>query len=247
MDLLLNRKKCALLAEKGITAYQIIAGEGGLDGERVDSFFSVRTLLVNIPPGGRRDPKAAQQYPQRIRILVREARRMGVRRLLFISSIGVFGDVPSIVTEMTALNPKTASGRALAEAEHWLNRQKGLDLTVLRFAGLVGGQRKAGHFLAGKKNLSGAKSPVNLIHLDDCIQIIFQILRQEKWGCVLNAAADQHPTRQQFYTYQAQKEGLEPPSFAKNGDGIKPGKIISNTYLKAVLGYDFIYPDPMGF
>ena len=130
--------------------------------------------------------------------------------------------------------------------ENWLQTQTDLNVTILRFSGLVGGDRKAGRFLAGKKNVPNGTRPVNLIHRKDCIRIIFEILRQERWQEVFNAAADGHPSRQEFYIHQALKLNLQPPSFATPDEKLE-GKIISNVKLKEMLGYTFQYPDPMEF
>jgi nucleoside-diphosphate-sugar epimerase len=149
------------------------------------------------------------------------------------------------VAEEDNPEPERASGKALVVCEKFLKEQKDLNTTILRLAGLVGGDRKAGRFLAGKKDLSNAKAPVNLIHRDDCIQIISQILQQNKWGLTLNAAADEHPEKANFYKAQTEKLGLEPPTFQEQN---KPSyKIVSNQKLKQVLNYTFLHPDPMDF
>ena len=67
--------------------------------------------------------------------------------------------------------------------------------------------------MAGKKNLPGGQSPVNMVHRDDAIQVIAQIIASETWNETFNVCADEHPTRSLFYTAQAQKEGLEVPTF----------------------------------
>lgn len=238
-------EKLPELEERGIEAWRIKVGEE-LDGEDLTGFFDAETLIVNIPPGGRRNPEVALKHPQQIKAVVEAARLGSVRQILFVSSTGVYGDVDGLVTETTPASSLTVSGKALAAIEEWLGRQQDLRVTILRLAGLVGGERKAGRFLAGKTNVPNGNDPVNLIHREDCIRIICEILRQEQWGEVFNACADQHPTRRDFYIHQAEKEGFTPPVFAPD-DGLQKGKIISNVKLKSVLGYQFLYPDPMQF
>lgn len=233
------------LKAKGVEAY-LIKVEENLRGENLDSFLAADTLIINIPPGGRRDPEAARRHPQQIRAVVEAARRGGVQRILFISSTGVYGDDDKIVTEEDSPHPQTASGRALATIEDWLRQQRDFEITILRLAGLVGGERKAGRFLAGKTNLPKGAAAVNLIHRDDCIRIIYEILRQAAWGEVLNACADRHPSRREFYTRQAQKDGFTPPTFVEELTG-EQGKVISNEKLKRLLNYQFLHPDPMKF
>ena len=55
---------------------------------------------------------------------------------------------------------------------------------------------------------------------------------------MLNACADGHPTKKEFYTRAALAIGLEPPTFA---DDVKEYKIASNARLKELIGYEFIH------
>lgn len=241
-----RKEKIAELEKRGVEAYLIKVDET-LQGERLSSFFAADTLIINIPPGGRRNPEVARRYPEQIKAIVEAARQGGVRQVLFISSTGVYGDDDGIVTEDDSPRAQTASGQALQIIEEWLLQQPDFHLTILRLAGLVGGERKAGRFLAGKTNVPHGATVVNLIHRDDCIRIIHEILRKEVWDEVFNACADEHPSRREFYTHQAQKEGFIPPSFTEDEPVEKRGKIVSNEKLKRLLNYEFLHPDPMAF
>ena len=57
------------------------------------------------------------------------------------------------------------------------------------------------------------KGYINLIHRDDCIQIINRIITNNIWEETLNACADSHPTRRDFYTREYLKEGRKTPVF----------------------------------
>jgi hypothetical protein len=74
------------------------------------------------------------------------------------------------------------------------------------------------------------------------VQLLAEILRQNKWGEIYNAAADGHPSRQEFYTAAAQAIGLTPPQFAAPIP-FDTFKIISNEKIKKDLQYQFIYTD----
>jgi len=117
-------------------------------------------------------------------------------------------------------------------------------LTVLRFAGLVGAGRKASHFLAGKTNLPNPDHAVNLVHLADCIAIITCIIQKEIWGETYNVVADEHPSRQDLYIHLSTEAGIT-PTFSEQVT--RPNKIVSNQKLKQDLGYQFIHPDPRFF
>ena len=111
--------------------------------------------------------------------------------------------------------------------------------------GLVGGDRKAGRFLAGKKDVKNGNAPINMIHRDDCIGVINEIVEQEIWEETFNVCADEHPTRKEFYLAQTAKQELEAPTFSDDEE--VSFKIISNEKVKTLLGYNFLYPDPMEF
>jgi len=114
--------------------------------------------------------------------------------------------------------------------------------TVLRFAGLIGYDRMPGRFLSGKRDVKNGNAPVNLIHRDDCIQIIFEIIKQGVWGEILNGCCDKHPLRKEYYTRQAKIIGACLPTF--DDSEVSNYKIISNKKLKKILNYRFKYPDP---
>lgn len=236
--------KLLTLTEAGISPFLIKAGDN-LEGDNLRDFFQTDLLFVNIPPGGRRDPDVEETYPRKVKAIVEMAMRMEVPELVFVSSTGVYGNDNTTLDESAALNPSTASGRALVVIERYLQLLRAPRSTVLRMGGLVGSSRKPGRFLAGKKDIPNGEAPVNLVHLDDCIGLIQSLIEQEAFGHTLNVVADGHPTRAAFYTAQAEKEGLEPPTFKGNKE--LAYKIISNERAKTLLGYTFRHPDPMTF
>jgi NAD dependent epimerase/dehydratase family enzyme len=106
---------------------------------------------------------------------------------------------------------------------------------------LIGYNRNPGEFFTKGKLVHNPDSYVNLIHRDDCIGIISQIVEQEVWGEVFNCCADTHPTKREFYTQAAKSTGVPPPEFV-NSDS-DSFKIISNQKVKQVLNYEFLHAD----
>ena len=239
-------EKLELLREKGIQAYQIIAGTT-LEGKDLDSFFQSDILMINIPPGRRR-PDVSTFHPKQIESIINAIKQFhpSLPKILFISSTGVFGPINKMVTEEDTPAPVTNSGKALVTVENMLRDFASSQLTIVRFSGLVGGSRKAGRFLSGKKMVANGQAPVNMVHRDDCIQIICQIIEQEKWGELYHVSADKHPTKQEFYRHQAEKDGFKAPTFQEENTPPK-FKIIDNGKVKRELGYEFLYGDPMVF
>lgn len=210
-------------------------------GENVESFFSCDVLIVTFPPERRADIE--EYLPAQISSLIKHIDRNRIRKVLFVSSTSVYPDLNREVYEHEALLPEKGSGRALKAVEDILLEQKEFATTVLRFGGLVGYDRLPGKYLASKKDVSNADVPVNLIHRDDCIEIIYQIIVQDIWGEVFNACADEHPLRRDYYLHAALQAGLEPPVFSSHGTSTY--KIVNSEKLKTSLNYTFKYPDPI--
>lgn len=237
-------ERLPLIKKAGIEAFLLQVDEQIRPATDAKAFFNADILILNIPPR-RRTPNIETRYPKQIQLIVEAARAGNIKNLVFVSSTGVYGNVNRMVTEAETPVPERASGKALLQCEQFLSNQAHISSTILRLSGLVGGERKAGRFLAGKKDLDNAKAPINLIHRADCIQIIYQIIKQAKWGSIYNASADEHPEKAAFYKYQTQKMGLEAPTFLEGTE--TSFKIISNQKLKQELNYQFIHPNPMQF
>ena len=237
-------ERLATLNAAGIEAFLLQVDEQIKPEAVIQPFFDSDILILNIPPR-RRTPDIETRYPKQIQLIFDAAMAGRIKHLLFVSSTGVYGNVNRVVTEAEIPLPERASGKALIQCEQFLQTQEAISTTILRLSGLVGGERKAGRFLAGKKDLNNAKAPINLIHRDDCIQIIYQIIEQAKWGSIYNASADEHPEKAAFYKYQTERMGLEAPEFTDTA--AISFKIISNQKLKQELNYQFIHPDPMQF
>ena len=115
--------------------------------------------------------------------------------------------------------------------------------TILRFCGLFGPDRNPGRFLAGRTLDSSGQVPVNMIHLDDCLAIIVQIIEQNVWGETFNACADQHPSKEEFYGAAARILKFDPPKFAATEEDAY--KLVDSTKIQDRLNYRFIYRNPM--
>ncbi|EHN69802.1 SDR family oxidoreductase [Aliivibrio fischeri] len=163
-----------------------------------------------------------------------------IKHVLFVSSTSVYEDANRVVTEEDATIPSFA----LSQIERLFMQSIKFTTTVIRFSGLVGYSRNPGRFFAKSgRSVSNPDAPVNMIHQDDCIGLITQIIKQEKWNEIFNACADTHPSKREFYTQATQRIGVETPTFIESSE--QTFKIISNHKIKEALGYEFIHPDVM--
>ena len=232
-------EKLSLLEERGIVPY-LIHFSPEINDDYDKGFFDSEILLVNIPP--KRHSGEAGRYPHQIVSLLKLVQASTIQKILFISSTSVYPDVNRRVVESDTSYEVKASGQSLLTAEQMIQDAPPAS-TVLRFGGLFGPDRNPGRFLAGKTLGSSGNVPVNMIHLDDCIGIIEQVLTQNVWGEVFNACAEQHPTKEDFYGTAAQRFGFTPPQFAAVEEDRY--KVVDSTKLRERLGYRFKYPDPI--
>ena len=189
-----------------------------------DQFLNSEILIIAIPSKNIND----FQY------LISKIETSIIKKVLFISSTSVYPNNNSIITEE---NP--TKNTPLTEIENLFNTNKNFNTTILRFGGLIGYNRKPGNFFKNGKVIDHPEGFVNLIHRDDCIQIIESIIEKEIWNETLNACTDSHPKRRDFYTKEFKKEGRNSPLF--NETSKNDYKIIDNKKLKKLLNYNFKY------
>lgn len=212
--------------------------------ENISDFFETDILYINIPPT-RSNPNIENDYPKWLHFLIEKCEAFGIKKVIFVSSTGVYPNTETVVNEATPLESTTASQQVLIHAEQLLINHTNFETTILRPAGLVGGNRIAGRWFAGKQNVSGGNIPVNLVHLEDCIGVSYAVIKQDIFGEIINLCADEHPLKAKFYIAQAEKYGFEKPTFQMEIP--KDFKIIDNEKSKRLLNYDYKKPNPMDF
>ena len=223
--------KMSIIREAGIIPFMV-----NLNSPIPKAFLECEKLVITVPP-------SSGNYESKMKLLVKQIKDVGIQKVIFVSTTSVYPNSGGVVVEKDADYIRSPhSGMIMLEIEDIFKNETSFSTTILRFAGLYGPGRAPGRFLANKKGLKGAKNLVNLIHQDDCVDIIIKIMEEECWGEVFNACADEHPERQRFYTQAALSLGLAPPTFSNQPS---PFKVISSEKLKSKLSYRFIHPDPM--
>ncbi|PCH73265.1 MAG: NAD(P)-dependent oxidoreductase [Flavobacteriaceae bacterium] len=216
-----TEEKYSLLKQSGILPYSIDISKKETD---FTDFLETETLICAFPS------KDIEGHKHFISFIERSV----VKQVLFISATSVYDPHPSPITES---NPTNLSDLALIEQLYLQNPT--FNTTLLRFGGLIGPKRNPGNFFKKGRSVKAAKSPINLIHLDDCIHIIHQIILQKCWNTILNACTDSHPSKYEFYgkmTLLTQQRTLH-----FDNESESPIKIISNKKLKNTLHYSFIH------
>ncbi len=206
-----REEKIKALEREGINAFHIRLGSDGFKGPIGDFLQGLHCLIFNIPPGLRRNPES--DYVQKIKYLDEALEASDCRRLIYVSSTSVYGNKQGAVDESVPPEPDSETGRQLLEAEELLLNRSDRDTLVVRFGGLIGGDRHPVKYLSGRKDLSGGGDPVNLIHLEDCIRILCAAQSQPQWTGVINAVHPSHPTKAEYYTGVARDLGLPVPEY----------------------------------
>jgi nucleoside-diphosphate-sugar epimerase len=215
--------KIPLLNSKGISPF-LLSLESGKNN--FIPFLAAEILVVNIPS------KNVKGFEK----LISYIKKSTIQKVIFISSTSVYENSETTITEENAV-----SNCELIKIEQLFQLNAAFETTVIRFAGLLGYDRKPGNFFKNGRIIPNPEGVVNMIHQDDCIAIIEQVIVQNCWNETLNACANTHPTRRDFYTKSFSDIGLKAPIFNENDE--KTLKIISNQKVKKLLNYTFKYPD----
>ncbi len=243
-----SENKLLVLENAGINPFLVILSEVEGASESVSESIipflaESEILIIDIPPKlrGNNNVSSRKVFVEKIENLIPFIEKLTVKKVLFVSSTAVYGNDNGIITEETIANPETESGKQLLLAEAVLQKNQNFETTILRFGGLIGEDRHPVKHLAGKENLENPDAPINLIHQNDCIRIIEEIISQSKWNEIFNAVAPFHPTRDEYYTQQAKKQNLTLPKFSAEKSNIK--KTISSEKIETILNYQFKLED----
>jgi nucleoside-diphosphate-sugar epimerase len=236
----ITSEKINELETTGIQPYYVKVGTDSIEMDYA-AFFNTDVLIVSIPP--QRIANIEEIFPLQINQVIQYIRILQIPKVILISSTSVYENSNSTVREGDEGNPAKPAGRALLTAEKMLMDLEGTKTTVLRFGGLIGYNRNPARFLLGKSEVP-AHTPVNLIHRDDCVKIISEIIEKEIWGEIFNACSPGHPTKKDFYARAAKIGDLPKPMFVDRPENYK---IVNSDKLIEKLGYTFNYPNPMDY
>lgn len=235
-----DKEKLSYMKESKIEPYLLVL-DPELICDKKEEFFDTDVLIINIPPERRDD--IVEYHTRQIRSLIDEIIGAGIKKVLFVSSTSVYPEENREVSEDEDPEPVKNSGAALKRVEQLLLNSDEFQTTVLRLAGLVGYDRNPRNFLKNRRVVHKINVPVNLVHRDDCINIIYEIIKKGVWGKIYNVCCDEHPKRTDFYQTEAEKADIEIPEIEEGAEA--KYKIVSNEKLKRELNYSFIYPDPL--
>lgn len=232
-----SNKKLGLLKSLKIEPFIVNLGLHGITENYSEFLAHSETVIINIPPGLRKNP--SKNHVSEIKQLVSEIEKQNIKNVLYISSTSVFKDETHFpqIKDLTAPNSNSNSALQLIEIEQMLFGNSNFNTTILRFGGLFDSKRHPAKYLSGRTNISNPDAPINLIHKEDCIQIIAKIVKNNLWNMVINATYPSHPDKRSFYSNYCKIHGLPIPKF--NSTEKSNGKIIDSTKVVQLLNYTF--------
>jgi len=143
--------KIPILEAMGIASFLIDLPYTKAPDNLLTFLGNAEQLVINIPPKLRNN--GTENYVSKIESLLSYIAQSNIKHVLFISSTSVYGDTNSIVTENTALEPTTESGKQLVAVEQLLQNNSAFLTTVVRFGGLIGKDRHPVYFWQGSNQL----------------------------------------------------------------------------------------------
>ncbi|PWJ39386.1 Rossmann-fold NAD(P)-binding domain-containing protein [Sediminitomix flava] len=235
-----TEEKLTLLSQKGINSFLLDIDTSELTDWQ--SFLDVDVCLILLPP--KRDIDGANVYKKRLEKLHEIISSSSVNKVILVSSTSVYPDNQKEVDESCTDFSPSPNGEALRTIEQLYLQTDKLDTTVLRFSGLIGGDRVPKYSLKKGRFHKIWNAPMNAVHRDDCIQVMEEIIKQDVWNEIFNVCAPEHPIRKDYYTEGAKAAGLPLPEVPDATDN-PPYKIVNSDKVVNRLGIKWKYPNPM--
>lgn len=194
-----------------------------------EDFYKTDVLIIAIPPRG--------EY---IATLKKVIAYLGEStHIILCSSTSVYRQKSGDIYEEDSDGITTPS--LMLEAERMVQSLRPQTL-VLRLGGLMGLDRIAGKYSAGK--VLANDTYVNYIHRDDVVNIIRLCIQKRIEARCYNLVTPAHSSKKSIYDANAKRFGFEATGFESEAI---TGKRVSSARLIKELRYDFSKEDPLLF
>ena len=222
-----DEKKSEIYKKFGFSAY--ILNE--YDFSFLDELLDTDYLFINYPPSKFED------YLAFLEKIYNHPKIQNIEKIIFISSTSVYPDIEENFNENFLI--KNSSNKMVFDAENLvLNRTH----IIFRASGLFGGDRIAGRRLANKI-VDFPKTKINFVHRNDVINATIFAIENDLNG-IFNLCSKQHPTKEELYSFNAQKYNFEKPIFLENEFSIN--RTIDGSKIEK-LGFNYQYFDAFNF
>jgi nucleoside-diphosphate-sugar epimerase len=238
-----SEDKTKVLTSKGLKVIRFSLNPHP-EGIGFHALFQSEILVVNIPPRTRSGN--GEFHLEQLKYLRDLIDSSPIKKVIFVSSTGIY---PELIAEQKyeeefRLTLENAGNDILLRAENLMEKDRNFDLIVVRFGGLMGKDRIPGKYFSGKENVAG-HTRVNFIHRNDAVRMLAWVMEKGLWNETFNGVAPIHPLRRELYEKNAADLGIVPPASYQNEPEGKDRLIDSAKILNT--GFDFEFPDPLGF
>lgn len=197
-----------------LTNYKIHCLSRNIEENQKANKYTCDTLVIAIPP--------RENY---LEVLTQTIAKIKTStQVIFLSSTSFYAEKELVV-----------QGEKLMQKLH-------KNVLILRLSGLMGYDRIAGKYTAGKTKAHDAL--VNYIHRDDVVKIIELCIEKEVKEETFDVTAPLHPKLSTVYAKNAKAFGWEDTYF--ESDEVLGG-VVSSEKLEKYLGYEFLKPNPLEF
>jgi len=165
--------------------------------------------LVSVPPDARGDPV--------LRVLAAPLRGASMRRIVYLSTVGVYGDAGGQwVDETSPLRPATGRAQARVDAEAaWraFGDAAGVAVDILRLGGIYGPGRGAFDRLRDgtARRVTKPGQVFNRIHVEDVARAVEAVVAAARPGSVYNVVDGEPSPPEEALAYAAELLGLPAP------------------------------------
>jgi nucleoside-diphosphate-sugar epimerase len=231
-----SKEKISVLKTEKIEPFLIDLNKN-LDKEILNSFLdNINVLIINIPPKIRKEQTI--NYYSKIQKITSDNLIKKINNIIFISSTSVYGSKQGKVSSQTIPLPDTVNGKEILKTEKLIENKNN---TIIRFGGLINETRNPLNYLKKKPEVLNPDAPINYIHLEDCIGIIFSVIKNNKWGEIFLGVAPFHPTKKNYFDNLCEKKRIKKLKFSSSKTLIN--KEINDEKIHKDLNYKFEFPN----
>ena len=221
----------------GIVPYSIKLFEKGIQGDIRSFLAGTNILILDVPPGLRKDPEV--NFLKKVKKLIPYIENSYLKKVIFTSSTSVYQDMEDYPVYREDADTDNLNNIAvqLRNVELlFLNNEK-FNASIIRFGGLIGPERHPVKYLSGRTGISNPDAPINLVHKEDCISAVCKLIEKEKDNSVWNLVYPEHPSKEEYYTRIAKDRDFEIPEF--DHSQTSKGKKISSDKIRKELKFEF--------
>ncbi len=197
----------------------------------LDKLLDTDYLFINYPPS------KFDNYLSFLEKIYLHDKIKTIEKIVFISSTSIYPNSEGIFDESSFI--EIPSNKIVFDAENLVLNKTHI---IFRASALFGENRIAGKRLANKI-VDFSNTKINFVHRNDVIGATIFAIKNNLSG-IFNLASKQYPTKEELYSFNAQKYSFEKPIFIDNGESME--RIIDGSKIES-LGFTYKYFDAFNF